>query len=302
MLTFAKGPCSTPAICFEFGVITSLTSPCVSLHIIYRTSGAENLNRRPGFYSKIGCAASLRSAFEKATDADLIVINDGLRSPALDVLRSVAVRVIEQERRGNSGSYRRALEVALEYPDSDWVYFVEDDYLHAPDAIAVLQRGIRGLPSSAVYLSLYEHPNMYQAGLPADPDYIYLVGSDYWRTATSTCMTFAAQVGALREGAQTHRRASAGSVPDDYGLWLALQGAEFPMRLGARVSPRLRPFLYRAGQRFMAARRSPYRRQLVVSLPSRCTHADLSDGLAPGVDWGMIAEMASRSLTPSASP
>jgi hypothetical protein len=106
-------------------------------------------------------------------------------------------------------------------------------------------------------------------------------------------MTYAARVSALRADLAHHRRAASGAIPDDYGLWLAVQGAGVPVRVGRRLRARYRHVLYDGARRYLllSQRRT---RQLVTSLPSRCTHLDLSSGLSPGVDWEDVANSLAR--------
>jgi hypothetical protein len=234
---------------------------------------------------------------EQVPKATLTVINDGDPSAAVPILEPIARTVIRQERKGNAGSYLGAVEMALEHGhDDDWVYFVEDDYLHTVDAVACLARAAAGLPEAVAYATLYDHPNNYyvgKGGPVTGPAFVYRVGSDYWRSVTSVCMTFGARLSALRQDFPIHRRAALGQVPDDFGLWLALQGAGLPLRLGDRVPRRLRPYLYQAATRYVRGTLMlPFlqhaRRRLVTSTPGRCTHM-VTDGLAPGVDWRAVA-------------
>ena len=225
-----------------------------TIHAIYRTTGSENLSRRPTYYSKELCALSLRRALEQTPRTTLTVINDGDSSEAVPILEPIARTVIKQERKGNAGSYLAAVEMALEqeYEDNDWVYFVEDDYLHTVDAVACLARAAAGLPEAVAYATLYDHPNNYYKGTGgpvAGPAFVYQVGSDYWRSVTSVCMTFGARLSALRQDFPIHCRAATGQIPDDFGLWLALQGAGLPLQLGDRVPSRLRPYIYQAATR-----------------------------------------------------
>jgi hypothetical protein len=135
------------------------------LHVVYRTAGVEKRTSRPSFYSKQLCATSLVRSFEQVDRASLTVISDGERSAAVPILELLTQDVLTTKQRGNSASYLRAIETALErWPDSDWVYFVEDDYLHTEDALACLAESTTSFPDSISYASLYEHPGSYAAG------------------------------------------------------------------------------------------------------------------------------------------
>ncbi len=287
----------------EFSILLRLdvrVSAKANIYAIYRTTGSENRSERPFYYSKELCALSFARSLKNASRVSLTVINDGEPSSALPILQPVAKSIINQERKGNAGSYLGAVELALEQgQDDDWVYFVEDDYLHTEDSLGWLTRGVDALPAVVSYMTLYEHPNNYyrgEGGPVTGPSFVYNVGTEYWHTVPSVCMTFSARLSALREDLSIHRRASNETVPDDFGLWLALQGAGFPLRFGQKFPRRVRPYLNHAAMIYLRCtlasktlRQS--RRRLVTSMPSRCTHL-VADGLAPGVDWEAVATAA----------
>ena len=56
-----------------------------------------------------------------------------------------------------AGSFKFALDLALEKPSDTIAYFLEDDYLHVQSALAALREGI----TIADYVSLYDHPDKY---------------------------------------------------------------------------------------------------------------------------------------------
>jgi hypothetical protein len=73
--------------------------------------------------------------------------------------------------------------------DGDWIYFVEDDYLHAPDAARVFVEGA----SRFDLITLYDHPDRYTRydDITAGRESIELTPSCHWRTAASTTCTYA---------------------------------------------------------------------------------------------------------------
>lgn len=75
---------------------------------------------------------------------------------------------------------------AYDYADTlngDWIYFVEDDYIHCPDAARVFVEGA----SRFSLISLYDHrTDDITGGLES----LALTPSCHWRTAESTCMTY----------------------------------------------------------------------------------------------------------------
>jgi hypothetical protein len=101
--------------------------------------------------------------------------------------------------------FRIAVETALELPDSEYVYLVEDDYWHLPHSHQVLSEGV----TVADYASLYDCPDKYvpasMGGNPLIDDSggeitrVILTPSSHWKMTNSTTCTFATNVKTLRE-------------------------------------------------------------------------------------------------------
>ena len=49
----------------------------MTLHLVYRSYGGENLKRRPFYYSKMLALISFVRAATKVRDAELLFLNDG---------------------------------------------------------------------------------------------------------------------------------------------------------------------------------------------------------------------------------
>lgn len=260
--------------------------------MLYRFYAGDNSHPRPPYYSKELCLESLLQAAEQCSGASVLLLQDGYdEHPALSGLQGRPASLLREEPAGNSGSFVRALDFAL---NSDWdedtiVYFVEDDYLHQGDSLLRLERGAAALPQID-YFTLYEHPNSYAFGVPDAREFVYVDGLNYWRTITSTCMTFAARLSALRRDSALFRAAATGPNPNDYPLWLAIQGGRMPRLLLEHYHsiPRAGALLGSA-KAAMLRRRRPESVLLACCLPSGATHLDLSDGLAPMVDWAAVA-------------
>jgi hypothetical protein len=71
----------------------------------------------------------------------------------------------------------------------DWIYFCEDDYLHTKDAALRMTQGATRFD----LLSLYDHLDRYTRtdDRTIGKESITLIGECYWRTAESTCCTWA---------------------------------------------------------------------------------------------------------------
>lgn len=100
---------------------------------------------------------------------------------------------------GNPGSFWKLYEVALDIAkDDDIFYFIEDDYLHLPNAPTAIVEGLQYFD----YVTLYDHPDKYRStGMPLNPyvkrnafsenTEVVCGPTQWWRTSNSTTMTFA---------------------------------------------------------------------------------------------------------------
>lgn len=100
---------------------------------------------------------------------------------------------------GNPGSFWKLYELALEIAkDDDIFYFIEDDYLHLPEAPEAIEEGLNYFD----YVTLYDHSDKYTlSNTPLNPyakanrfsESTEIVKGKHqiWRTTNSTTMTFA---------------------------------------------------------------------------------------------------------------
>lgn len=126
------------------------------IHIIYDCTPSVTGNGQPGLYEYI---------------KPMPIYHDGLK-------------LVE---RGNYDIIYDAYDYA-DTLDGDWIYFVEDDYLHAPDAARVFVEGA----SRFDLISLYDHPDRYTRtdDITRGEESVELTPSCHWRTAESTCCTY----------------------------------------------------------------------------------------------------------------
>ncbi len=89
------------------------------------------------------------------------------------------------------------------FPDTDIIYFTEDDYLHKEGWIDILLEGFKHI--NADYFTLYDHPNKYWPGMWENyPSYLITTPSSHWRTAVSTTNTYACTVSTLKKHFNIH--------------------------------------------------------------------------------------------------
>ena len=112
-------------------------------------------------------------------------------------------------------SFLRTLEIVESsgFDDDTIIYFLEDDYLHRENWCEVL---IEAFTLPIHYVSLYDHLDKYM-DYPDLTSKIFHTNSVHWRTVPSTCNTYAAKMGQLREDMHIHKHYSAAS-PDGISM------------------------------------------------------------------------------------
>jgi len=161
----------------------------------------------------------------------------------------------------SAASWRHVFDFALnKFRPEEYVYFVEDDYLHLEGARSILTQGLQ----IADYVSLYDHNDKYipasQGGNPfIDEDAgevtkVFRTKDVHWKLTNSTTMTFATTVAQLREDEATWREFTQGSHPNDFSCFLKLR------ELG---------------------------RSLITPIPGYSTHCE-PRWASPGTDWDVV--------------
>ena len=290
------------------------------LHVLYRSYGGENRKGRPPYYSKHVSLLSFLRSLENAPGLDVSFINNGpIPADRLELMQATGARILQIDKPAMRPSYRFALNYAMksDWADDDVVYLVEDDYLHLPEALAVLDKSVRALPEISYFLtygSTWTHPlhsaehlavlkpRRWRPGVPTEVD------GQTWRPAYAATSTYAVRVGALR---QDYRIILQGHLPYrhhylDLEMGLAWQGYE-PYRWGniakeavglaeGGVREKIRavggaPF--KVAFNLRSHRRTDRRRLLYAAVPNLATHVE-QDWTSPGRDWAALAEETQR--------
>jgi hypothetical protein len=235
------------------------------MKIYYRIS--DNSYVKPRFGDKQRCLENFLRVFAPVRN-ELVVVADRCGEPTIQMIQQ-ACNAAAVEIQGSdfhrtdighgAGSWRYAAQLALQVPDSETVYFLEDDYLHLPGSRALLAEGL----SVATYATLYDHPDKYaareQGGNPfvqngGEPTRVLRTASSHWKLTNSATMTFATTAGVLRADLNIWEAHTRGTHPNDFAAFVDLQ---------------------RKG------------RTLAVSIPDRSTRCD-PQWPTPGVDWDAV--------------
>ena len=201
----------------------------LSMQIIYRISDTGYNKVKPDYINNEAC---LKNATETFKDASWLVIADNVSEPTKKMIQKYIEEDsdIEYVSVGHgAGTFNLALDEALTLDDDEIVYFVENDYLHTPDAQTVLEEGFS---LGASYVALYDHPDKYlspdKGGNPycqggAEDTRVYLTENSHWKITNSTTMTFAAKVSTLKEDEKILRGFTSGTHPHDFHMFLKLR-------------------------------------------------------------------------------
>lgn len=228
------------------------------MKVLYRISDGSNKNKlKFDHATKEHC---LHNFLQHFPSEEIILYADNVRDETYESLRSLGLSVFRTNNTSNAASVLYVMNEALQYDDSEIVYFVEDDYLHLSNARQVLLEGME----RSHYVALYDHPDKYIPEYAGGNPYIesdggeltkvYLTKSSHWKLTNSTTMTFATTVGVLREDIDVWKKHCAERIPHDFDAFIELR------ELG---------------------------RSLITPIPGYATHCEIN-WAGPLTDWSTI--------------
>jgi hypothetical protein len=195
------------------------------MKIIYRISDTGYNKVKPDYINNENCIKNFVYVFG---NQNIEVIADNCSKETLQMItKYIHPNKITSVSVGHgAGTFNLALTEALQYNENEVVYFIENDYLHKPNADKIL---LEGFNTGANYVALYDHPDKYMDG--ANPEVegggeltrVLLTESGHWKLTNSTTMTFAAKVKTLHEDEEILRSFTQGSYPRDFEMFLALR-------------------------------------------------------------------------------
>ena len=164
------------------------------MNILYRCSPHEletppTRHGRPPWFSKKACFNSLHASLqqnERKENADLLVIADGGDSALTRHIANLGYPIQFIDANSNLGSLKIQIEISKQVAGD--VYFLEDDYLHLPDAISNIISAV----ASFGLVTGYDHLDRYTRTDDIEyKQHVYLSGTRHWRVSESTTGTFA---------------------------------------------------------------------------------------------------------------
>lgn len=165
----------------------------MTLDIIYRCCGKETgalpkRDIRPPWFCKLKCLKSICDMLPIG-GFSLHILYDGPDSALLDYILHDSVNFSTITRTNENGyeSIRHQWPIA-DALNGEYIYFVEDDYLHTPDAAKILMEG----SDKFGLITLYDHLDRYTRtdDITQRKESVAITKSCHWRTAESTTSTF----------------------------------------------------------------------------------------------------------------
>jgi hypothetical protein len=200
------------------------------MKIIYRISDSGYNKVKPAYINNEACLKNAIQTFPWF-DHDWVILADNISEETRTMIKKyISEKFIKDVSVGHgAGTFNLALDEALQKPDWQVVYFLENDYLHKPNSDKII---LEGLDLGASFVSLYDHPDKYlapsQGGNPfceggAEDTRVYLTESTHWKITNSTTMTFATTEPNLRRAEKTLRKYTQGTYPEDFKMFLDLR-------------------------------------------------------------------------------
>lgn len=195
------------------------------------------------------------------------------------------LEIINLDKCGNKGTFRKQIELLSKQEDSEVVYFAEDDYLYVKN-IANMVSFIRS--GQTDFATPYEHPACYGGEHAIKNETEDFSGQKYV-TVQHACLTFMATRKTLRKN-KRYLLIFSNWFGSDFVVWGCIT-------LGFRFFQQLRFFFWRknfnienlkvygsmiifAGHRFLFNIKD----RLMMPVGSFATHME-KNCLAPGIDW-----------------
>lgn len=204
-----------------------------NFYVFYRISDNGNTNKdKLDCATKINCLKNALEVFKKARIRvyidNVIEITDKAIHELCDNLDNVDIKYLECK--SNPRSFRAVYEDALTLNNNDFVYFLEDDYLHLSDSFEVLKEAAE--MNYTDYITLYDHPDKYDYGCVNINPYcrnfgeqtvIFRTENHHWKVTNSTTMTFGAFVDVLRRDKEVFWKNTSTNISKDFEIFLELR-------------------------------------------------------------------------------
>ncbi|MDR1901248.1 MAG: hypothetical protein LBQ88_03060 [Treponema sp.] len=258
----------------------------MALYIYYRISDKGNVKEKLPGVDKYFCLANALTEFGKEY---FYIIADNCSGETINYITSCGggdLFPFEETSLGNSASFLYMVrKIIQKHGPDDYVYLLEDDYIHRPGSRGVLFEGLE----IGEYVTLYDHPDKYlcesEQGNPFNDKKlqktrIYVTQNAHWRETNSTTMTLACKVKTLQEDLPVWEKYCGGKTPDDFHAFMEISQNGLRDTLSFFRRRRKKEFLILAKN--ILTHKRP--KKILSVLPSFATHIE-TEWLAPVVKW-----------------
>jgi hypothetical protein len=199
-----------------------------------------------------------------------------------DTFPNDEIEIVSLDKVGNLATFSLQIDLLTGRSDATHVYFAEDDYFYFPGALEKMVEFMRE-NRDVDFVTPYDHPDSYTTSSRLERHLVRPFSDRYWRTASSTCLTFLTTRKNLARTQSTFRTYSRGN--GDCPVWLALtQKLELAnLNVHWHDTFRFKTWLLtlRWGLRALVLGR---RYRLWAPMPALATHME-SSCVSPVVDW-----------------
>jgi hypothetical protein len=203
----------------------------MKINVIFRACDVVNSfnnNPRPFNLTKQEiiriCFKSLHTSIKNYPHS-ILILGDKLSSEMTDFFKSYDTRIILGNY-GNEGSIRESIRQSLTFPENEWIYFCEDDYLHTPDCFNHIYtlikerekifyskknfffRYVKHRPELAIHPP--DYPDRYR-NKKRDRGYLFHTSGCHWRQVANTTFTFMMEVKNIRRFEKEMIKSSVGA-------------------------------------------------------------------------------------------
>jgi len=201
----------------------------MNLYQIYRISNNSNNKNKLFDGDKFKSLDNFNKQFDPL---NTIMIIDNGNEELHDYISKTKYKDVISTSLGNAQSFLFAINYAISSlnEETDYVYFIEDDYLHLPNSCKILKEGLQ----RSHYVTLYDHPDKYinhDEGGPnpfvsqgGENTRVILTDSCHWKLTNSTTMTVATSIKTLKEDRDIWTECCVNrTIPDDFATFIRLR-------------------------------------------------------------------------------
>lgn len=239
------------------------------MHIFYRLSDKGEIKEK---LSNVNNRTCLENFLKEFLAEEIVIVADNVIDETYAWLKAKKFKAIHRTSLGNVGSFWFCYKLAIEVPLGDYVYFVENDYIHKTGSRQALLEGLK----IADYVTLYDHPDKYIDGVNpkvkngGEQTKVFLTKSAHWKITNSTTMTFAASSSVLKKDKFVFKF---------YTIGIIKEGSPFLKRFQKRRLP--------CDYRIFTILGLFKSRKLISPLPAFSTHGEI-EFLSPFINWQEI--------------